>query len=745
MKKRIVALILTVVMSLMVLTSCGSYDFTKEDLDAYASFDYAAFRTALNAIKVKEGDFTNDPDKRVEYIEDKIYNAVADKLIANATDAEKLEEGVLGAGDALYFVYKAVDAATGNVFYTSQMQVTTLTGSNKADHVIKLGDVDEDKDFMVELSKALAEKKDVDIKDYIYSALFASDIKADAEAAYKEANPDATAEKITEAGNAALKVTGEHTIVVSYTYTTGEGESLQTMTASYETIDLSKADHILASYILAEKSVANVGENLKVFDKVGEDGKDVTTEKFDVTVTDADGNKEVRTYSNVKILYRLDNEKELVSFKYTPFAKDSTDSKAEISADNLHKKDEKVKLAGVELTYYVYPVYRIALPAYSDITASDILTYAIGSSLRSTSLKVLADESYKNGDKTVKELVDGVAKAYATTANADDTFYTETYKDLKAALDKYNNLGGSKPSTEQKAENAKALEVLNAERLKTLKDIVAKVLACTNGTETVESVVKTQYYDSQFHTAEVAFDNDIVTQVRKAVWDLIDKSVVIKTDANGNKQYPEKLVKEFSKHILEEKEETYYTGKTGEKANVDIYDTFEAYLQTGVYKVSNMDEVNAKVKAEAEAQIDPMIKIFVVAKAISDNEANLSETLKSYNQKDIENKLHNTTADERNEDKIEILTAMESYFLVDDAYMKAYKKAIGRANYKYLVSENGELNVRVAHQYDKLMSYLTGYEVEFNTDTNKVEPLSKDGFVQFREVKYVFETESSDK
>ena len=52
MKKRIVALILTVVMSLLALTSCGSFDFAEENLDAYGSFKYDEFMAALDKIEI---------------------------------------------------------------------------------------------------------------------------------------------------------------------------------------------------------------------------------------------------------------------------------------------------------------------------------------------------------------------------------------------------------------------------------------------------------------------------------------------------------------------------------------------------------------------------------------------------------------------------------------------------------------------------------------------------------------------
>ena len=49
MKKRIIALALVVVMSLLTLVSCGGgFNFAEEDLSAYADFDYDAFMKALD-------------------------------------------------------------------------------------------------------------------------------------------------------------------------------------------------------------------------------------------------------------------------------------------------------------------------------------------------------------------------------------------------------------------------------------------------------------------------------------------------------------------------------------------------------------------------------------------------------------------------------------------------------------------------------------------------------------------------
>jgi hypothetical protein len=82
MKTRIVALILTVVMSLLALTSCGSFNFAKEDLTSYATFDYEAFKAALAKIEIEDGDFTTDEETREKLVQSKIYTTIADKIIA---------------------------------------------------------------------------------------------------------------------------------------------------------------------------------------------------------------------------------------------------------------------------------------------------------------------------------------------------------------------------------------------------------------------------------------------------------------------------------------------------------------------------------------------------------------------------------------------------------------------------------------------------------------------------------------
>ena len=177
MKTRIVALILTVVMSLLALTSCGSFNFAKEDLTSYATFDYEAFKAALAKIEIEDGDFTTDEATREKLVQSKIYTTIADKIVAATYEADRKTEGTLGKGDVLYFVYYAVDA-DGNLYFTSEMKEASITASStKANHVIKLGDVNEKADLQLKLKEALEEV--TELKDYIYDMSVASDLTAE--------------------------------------------------------------------------------------------------------------------------------------------------------------------------------------------------------------------------------------------------------------------------------------------------------------------------------------------------------------------------------------------------------------------------------------------------------------------------------------------------------------------------------------------------------------------------------------
>ena len=735
MKKRIVALILTVVLSLLALTSCGGFDFAEENLDAYGSFKYDEFMAALDKIEIKDGAFTANADKREQYIKDQIYNAVADAIVTKKTaEEDKRTEGTVEGGDVFYFVYYAVDAKGNLFFVSSDMQTSSLSGTNKSNHIIKLGDVDEDNKFINLVNEKIA---GVDIKDYIYSPTYASDLRAKAEAAfdkeaYKAENPDATEEQIkaavTAAGDAALKVAAGDKVVLSYTKTykkTVEGKEVDvTESATYDIVVLN-SENALYNAILNAK-IANVGDVVKVVDP--EDATK-TVEKFTVTEDGVEC-----TYSSVKILYNLNGVNPITSFTYTPYevAEDST-VKNEYTPNSSYESGKKANLNNVELTYYVYPVYVIDAPSYDEIKAdfTYVLDYVIGKNLTATYFKAFEDEEYKNGDKKLADLIADIATLYNTSAK-DNKFYKDG-SDLKKALDEYNKVNGdTKSTTAQKNAAKAALEKL---QFAELQKITAEIVKFAKGETKLADTIFGEYYDMQFRAAEKSYNSAIITAVQTEVWALIQSHVTL------TGKYPEELVEQFSNDILEGHEYTYYTGSTDSVANKLTYKTFEDYLMKSVYKVSSMDEVNKKVKAEAEGYIKPLLQIYIAAKALEKDAVAALSGDNGYIALDIAAGKYVTGKDTTNETFLEMAKANAGRFIVNDEYMKAFKNAIGKATYDAYVEENGEINVRASEQFNKLFEYLTSYEFKQNTDDYALDPVYDGEFIKFRELKYSFKAD----
>ena len=81
-------------------------------------------------------------------------------------------------------------------------------------------------------------------------------------------------------------------------------------------------------------------------------------------------------------------------------------------------------------------------------------------------------------------------------------------------------------------------------------------------------------------------------------------------------------------------------------------------------------------------------------------------------------------------------------FLVDDAYMKGYKKEVGRAYYKSVIEQYGEINLRAGFQFNRLFYYLTSTNIELNEDGTHTESVYKDGKLDFRTISYTIKAET---
>ena len=757
MKKRIIALVLVVVMSVLSLASCSAgFDFAKEDLSKYADFNYAEFKNALAALEIEDGDFTANDEIRQAKVAKTVYEKIADAIVAATGEDEQKKSDVLGAGDVLYYVYYATDA-DGNVYFTADMKETAITASStKADHVIKLGAIDVNDADENEIKKLIKENliADADLAEYVYSMIEKNEIENNAKDELKELNPEATDEELKAAAAEAIKVKDGDKIVISYkrTFESTDAEGVTTTTtenAAYETVVVS-ADDAFTSKLIAEGTVANVDPSATV--KVGE------STSFKVTIGEVEYN-----YSDVKVLYRIDSEGKAIStFTYT-FTEDKN-----VTPDNA-SATSKINLKNKELTYYVYPVYAIAAPAVEEIKASDVLEWAItGAKITADSFDAFEDEGYVYNDNgttvTLPELVKQIVNIYDSEAE-DNEFYAEG-TELKKLFDEYLaavEAGGDKPTDAQKDTINDAKEKYNDLQKSEAKKIYAKIDAAVKGEESASDAIVAEYSKDSFHTLKEAYDNEIIESVQAAVWALIEKSVKVN-------YYPEKMVKEYKKLIVDSYEYNYYKGAlksdgTHEAPFSEKYDTLNGYLiSKDALNLSSEDKIDAAIEAQAKSYIEPIIKIFVVAKAC---EADAVAAMPGYIQQDIDagayevdEHAYEETYGDAAAEKIEEAKANAeeskanaieeaTKFIIDKAYIRDYKKEIGNASYRQLVSDYGEYNLRASFQFNKLFYYLTSTNIEMNRDGDHMHTESKyvtvDGasYIDFRTVKYVIKAEAA--
>ena len=86
-------------------------------------------------------------------------------------------------------------------------------------------------------------------------------------------------------------------------------------------------------------------------------------------------------------------------------------------------------------------------------------------------------------------------------------------------------------------------------------------------------------------------------------------------------------------------------------------------------------------------------------------------------------------------------------FLIDDAYMRRYKREVGSAFYRQQIDAYGEINLRAALQFNKIFYYLTCTEIDMNDDEGHVEiQYTKDDNVRldFRTVDYTIKVETEE-
>ena len=745
MKKRIIATILVVVMTVLSLASCGGtgYSFADEDMGQYTDgkFDIEAFFAALKDISIKDGDFTTDKATNDKAVLEDIYESIASAVITEAGNDyysdDKLEKGDIEEGDIVYFCYYAKDK-DGKTYLLSEMNEANITATKYKDkHFIKLGNYNENDEFTKKLAEALLAKEGV--KYYSMQ--------------------DATALKKTEAG---VKVGKKDIIVVSYTlgYTAAGTQELKESKVKYETIDLGTSDTLLAEKLVAliddTKATVNVGAEVK-FPEGDSTNKSVT-------LTDAKGN--TYKYTDVKIEYKVDKfvEEEYaiqVVFKETKFEDQAWKD------ENL-TAEQKKELEKNELTYYIYPTYRLDVP---EVNAESIIEYVYGKKVSSTSNELFTSEDYKyvegKTETTVKDLVTALSDLWNEKFEKDS--------DLAKLLDKYEE--AEKKVDEAKKEDLdKAEKDLEAaekklydEKRKEIRKTIAKITAAKNEDEVLGEVLYEKYDEDSRHSLKEKYNTEITEAVGKAVWALIDEMVKVTS-------YPEALVDEFKAHLYESYEHDFYNGKVSSASNAESnykkHGTLEKFLLSKFEGINDASKIDEKVTEEAKKQLKPIIQIYFVSQQINAYDFGFCKTINGivmeyverdiaagiykshYEYNDALSKEDNERAAAKAAEQAEATKASARKnarnFLVTNEVFEEYKKEMGKKTYEVWEEQYGEINIRASLQLEKLFYFLVSTDVVMTEDGDhahsEVKYVWEDGkyWLSFRTVEYNFNEKTTE-
>lgn len=672
MKNKIIALFLVVVMATLALASCSKpYSYTDEDLGDYITItDKDGFLAALQDIKIEDADFTNDEATRQKKVTAKIYSALADFAEKNG---EKKTEGTMDDDDTFYYAYYITYKKAGEdaetVYVYNVDEYMKETASPKSSIKLSAIDVNDDK----------ADKLSVAIKN----ALFNEETKTYEFDGYKT---------VTTTETDINKDTKYAKAIVSYTLTTGEGDSKQVKIANAEIIDLGAEGDSIEAQIAA---VLNGSDN-KVQIYKNENYVEVCTaidgdnKTYSKTFPVKDGETNY-TCSDLKVLFAVENAGNELKVEGIKLTSDTKLTSSKI--DNLHPDGitDVTIPKDAEVTYYVYPVY------YYEVSGADsaaaIVRQALADKITVDSLDVFSDESYKNGDKTVKALVEELVAVYKENTS---TKIDELKKAYDAAAKVVTDAGDA-ATDEQKTAEADAKKAYeDAKNAATNK--VSEIVAATNSeSKSVADVIVEQYRESTYEGLEDAYDDAIFTNVGKEIWSLIQKYAV-------PSDYPAELVEEAKAHLYNQYEYEFYNNSdesTG-KSYYSEYGDFDSYLFK-VTSTSTMEAVDDKIEEQAKAFVLPVMQIYAAAKVLSEDGASTKLPAQIEANKDAIEDLGEHS--ERRE--LETVEYFAENFYITDEVFKGYKKMVGKREFEANVdSYGGETNVRTAHQVSNIFDYL---------------------------------------
>ena len=587
MKKRIISLLLVTVMAVLALASCA-YSYEKDNMANYATFDKDAFFTALTdaSLKITDGDFGTDENKRKEQVSDAIFAA-----LAKAADTDdKKKEGAAGKHDLFYYCYYATvtdDAGKEHVLYASKMNPSSPTNFQLG--LFSLEGLD------LEIAKAIDGK---DVKDFIYSA------------------------KTAESGK--LNVTAEGDVVyVSYTkeYSQLAFNEDGTPTLGDDGNQITETKKVTVSY---ERVTVGGAEGTFGHKLLGlEVGK---TNTFELTNPNLDSADKKESYSNVKVELIVEGGSEIASVVQKPYTTDKTEKN--VYGDSVQLKDK-------DITYHVFPVYFIDVE--DELTASVVVDKFY------TELAAHTDEEdgsktykfdavqnggYKNGEKTLADLVTELADLRVKLSDAE--------KALESAEKVVADAGDKKTEAQENAVTEAKTKLTEAETNVDAKE--AEILAATSATAelSLADALVADMEKYQYNTLLDEYKSTVKQSLAKEIFALAKAKITFKTEENGTPILPWDAVHAAYDRIENGHKYDFYegsysgssssssTGSSNTESNYKHYEgDFDEFLKVEYFgaegaKTATMQDVYNKIGAAAEESVRGVITMYVLREALEE-------------------------------------------------------------------------------------------------------------------------------
>ena len=373
-------------------------------------------------------------------------------------------------------------------------------------------------------------------------------------------------------------------------------------------------------------------------------------------------------FTNVKVNWIVNSDTEGFEVKYTPYEEEyDEEKKNEKTETNVY--GEKIRLNAKELTYHIFPVYYLDVADvsaeliirefYSTVASTEVAEHDETEeghdheALTSYVFDTLNDKEFKNGDKTLADLVKELVTLNSTLTTKEKTL-TDALKALSTAQSNLAKDDG-KSDTEtsslntklQNAEKAYATAKSDVEKAeKDVEEKITAILACKKGETGIEAGIVADYETYHYDTLEEAYKSDIKTKLATKVIEYLNKN----TTFGG--ELPKKAVKNAYKAIMNTYKNDFYEGdykssststSTSTETNYKHYNgDFDSYLLDKV--VSNkgtMEDVEKSIQAEAEQTVKDIILIYVFTEAV-ENKWSTELSLTKDEKKEIKKNLENT-------------------------------------------------------------------------------------------------------